>query len=221
MNNNQRNETMKKIRIICAALLLSLIPARTLAQKYEMPKNVIKMSGGLSFITSKMYIEDEVTGNIRKSSWKSGTSALLEYEHMLGGKWGFGMNFIYNDTRYPRNSNYNSKTTQALRQIYIGPSIVRRSIVGNRWCFEGAFGLGFCHVGGDLLDKCLGVGIMLKGGVEYMFSKHVGIGAELNDVLTFFGSNNTEYLRKIDPNDRSFISGTSRIEIATGIRFYF
>ena len=85
----------------------------------------------------------------------------------------------------------------------------------------GAFGLGFCHVGGDLLDKCPGIGIMLKGGVEYMFSKHVGIGAELNDVLTFFGSNNTEYLRKIDPNDRSFISGTSRIELATGIRFYF
>ena len=83
-------------------LLLCLLAAITVkAQSNEPPSNVIKVSGGLDFVTSKMYLPDYTTGTdkVKATSWKPGVSALVDYEHFWKSGWGFGLNFMYNDTR--------------------------------------------------------------------------------------------------------------------------
>ena len=186
----------------------------------KLPTNVIKLSGGLSFIASNVYIEDQYASQIRRCTWKPGISALVEYEHIFKSGWGFGLNTIYNDTRYFNGLRNNTKKNLALRQFYIGPSVVRRSIISDRWLVEGAFGMGYAYTDGDITDGISGVGFMAKGGVEYLLSRHVGIGAELNDVIVLTGFED-EYLKKVFPKDYSGMNGTVRFDIALGIRFYF
>ena len=190
------------------------------AQTCKLPTNVIKVSGGLSFVVSNVYLEDQFENKIRKITWRPGVSALLEYEHIFKSGWGLGLNTIYNDTRYPNGIKSITKKKMALRQFYIGPSIVRRSIIGDRWFVEGALGMGYAYTDGDFTDGTSGVGFMLKGGVEYLLSKHVGIGAELNDVIVITGFED-EYLKKAFPNDYSGMNGTFRLDLALGLRFYF
>ena len=194
-------------------------PAKQSSPSFEMPSDIVKLSGGLSFIISNVYIDNQYENKVMRSIWRPGISALLEYEHIFKSGWGFGLNVIYNDTRYKNTYINSAKKNLALRQIYLGPSVVRRSLIGNRWLVEGAFGIGYSHLGGDFLDGTSGLGFMLKGGVEYMLSKHVGIGVEMNDVIAITGENNDALIKKY--SEENSWSGTFRIDFAAGIRFYF
>ena len=186
---------------------------------FEMPSDIIKLSGGLSLILSNVYLENQFENKVMRSNWRPGISALLEYEHIFKSGWGFGLNVIYNDTRYKNTYKNSAKKNLALRQVYLGPSVVRRNLIGYRWLVEGVFGIGYSHLGGDFLDGTSGLGFMLKGGVEYMLSKHVGIGVEMNDVIAITGENNDDLMKKYS-EDNSW-SGSFRIDFAAGIRFYF
>jgi len=194
-------------------------PAKQSSPSFEMPSDIIKLSGGLSLILSNVYLENQFENKVMRSNWRPGISALLEYEHIFKSGWGFGLNVIYNDTRYKNTYKNSAKKNLALRQVYLGPSVVRRNLIGYRWLVEGVFGIGYSHLGGDFLDGTSGLGFMLKGGVEYMLSKHVGIGVEMNDVIAITGENNDDLMKKYS-EDNSW-SGSFRIDFAAGIRFYF
>jgi hypothetical protein len=195
------------------------LEGRKIKIELEMPSDIIKLSGGLSLILSNVYLENQYENKVMRSSWRPGISALLEYEHIFKSGWGFGLNVIYNDTRFKNTYKNKAKKNLALRQIYLGPSVVRRNLIGSRWLVEGAFGMGYSYLGGDFLDGTSGLGFMLKGGVEYMLSKHVGIGVEMNDVIAITGENDDDFIKKYS-EDNSW-SGSVRIDFAAGIRFYF
>lgn len=201
-------------------ILLGISPMKSFAQNYQLPSNIIKLSGGLSFITSKIYIEDEINNKVKWYQFKPGVTAAVEYEYITGSGWGFGWNFIYNDTRFPQSLRNSTKSHQALRQIYFGPSAVKRILIRDRWCLEGAAGLGYAYLGGDVADNA-GLGIMLKTGIDYMLSKHIAIGAEINEVFAITGINDNDYMKRVDPDEYRPISGTFRLDLGAGIRFYF
>ena len=205
-------------------LLLCLCAGITIkAQSNEPPSNVIKVSGGLDFVTSKIYYpENRYQGSkVKASSWKPGVSALVEYEHFWKSGWGFGVNLIYNDTRYSQEGRLNENPSLALRSVYIGPSLVYSGCFNDHWRVECGYGLGYGFLGGDLAEND-GLGMMFKAGIEYMVTPHFGLGVELNELVVYTKEDNsTEEFKRLYPSESNFTSGISRLGLAAGVRFYF
>ena len=57
-------------------------PAKQSSPSFEMPSDIIKLSGGLSLILSNVYLENQFENKVMRSNWRPGISALLEYEHI-------------------------------------------------------------------------------------------------------------------------------------------
>lgn len=204
-------------------LLLCLFAGITIkAQSSAPPSNVIKVSGGLDFVTSKMYLPDysgSRTG-IKSNSWQPGVSALIEYEHFWKSGWGFGVNLLYNDTRYNIDGDRMSASA-ALRSVYIGPSLVYSGCFKDHWRVECGYGMGYGFLGGDLAEND-GFGMMFKAGIEYMVTPHFGVGVELNELVVYTKEDDyTEEFKRLYPGESNFKSGMSRLGLAAGVRLYF
>lgn len=190
------------------------------AQPGEHPRNVVKLSGGLDFVTSKVYlpVDWKSFNQIKSVRWQPGVTASMEYQHFWKSGLGFGLNLIYNDTRYSV-KNYGKKA--AIRSIYAGPSLAYSGCFNKHWRVDCAIGGGYGELGGDLFNTYRGFGVLLKGGIEYMITRHFGVGAELSELYIFTNDDELKYLKDIIPSASSDVSGLSRIGISAGMRFYF
>ena len=204
-------------------LLLCLLAAITVkAQSNEPPSNVIKVSGGLDFVTSKMYLPDHTTGadKVKATSWQPGVSALLDYEHFWKSGWGIGWNFMYNDTRYSIDG-YGPSVSLALRSFYFGPSVLYSGCFMDHWRVECGWGMGYGSLGGDLADYG-GIGMMFKAGIEYMVNRHFGVGVELNELVIYTKEDDLmKEFKHVYSSESDVLSGMSCLGLAAGIRFYF
>lgn len=214
-------------RMVCLLGLCVCIGMR--AQTNEPPRNVVKVSGGLDFVTSKVYLPQNLYygRKIMASSWRPGVSALVDYEHFWKSGWGFGLNVIYNDTRYSTEGHYIdlSETKRErigipMRSYYVGPSVAYSGCYKKRWRYEGACGLGYGHISG-FLDDYSGIGSLLRVGMEYMITSHFGVGAELNELIIFTSDDSLDDFKEVYPSESNVTSGLSRLGIAAGVRFYF
>lgn len=212
------------------AFLFSLCVAAAMnAQTGEQTSNVIKLNGGLDFVTSKMYLPDNLYygSQVVAHSWRPGVSVSADYEHLWKSGWGFGVNFIYNDTHYsakghPVNQQANEykKISMSLTSTYIGASAVYGGRLNEHWIAECSLGMGYGKLGGRLADNG-GFGMMTKGGIEYLINSHFGVGVELNSLVIFTKDEELEEFKKYYPSESDTSSGVSRVGMAVGLRFHF
>ena len=161
-------------------------------------RHIIGLSVGPSFVTSKMYYAPH-----DYSSWRPGVELTADYNCVWSSGIGFGLTYAHNMTNYK----HDIHTTQD----YVGPSLVYRSQNDKKWQWKAQAGIGYGHVGGDA-DSQGGFAFQSAVGVEYRFSKHVGVGVDLNAINTYMKDD--EYTSDNEQN------GVARITLNTGIRIY-
>lgn len=209
---------MKKVMLLACLLVGMTVQAQT----NELPSNVIKLRGGLDFVTSKVYLEaNRYQGTaLKASSWRAGVGTFLQYEHFLKRGFGFGLDLYYHDTRYSQEGHQHERLTAALRSIYIGPSFAYSLCFKNHWRFDSSIGMGYGYVSGDLADNS-GLGIKLRAGIEYMVTPHFGVGVDLYELYVFTKDDSLDDFKKMYPSESNIISGVSHLGLAAGMTFYF
>ena len=141
------------------------------------PRNILKIGAGPSWIVSEI----ETYKRVYKS--KGGFSLSADYQHLWGSGIGIGANYLYYGTSFDDGFN--------IRMHYFGPSFVASLMLGQKWRWVSSFGVGYAHYKENITDSRLSayansavssgrVGVMIKTGFEYMLSKNVGIGLQID-----------------------------------------
>lgn len=158
----------------------------------------VSIHGGLSFVTSKVYVEGD------SYTWRRGRELSVQYHYMFPGNWGLGASIDHNFTDYPGAD---------ITLLYYGLSVIYQYPLSRRWNVGGGFGLGIAKYD-DQEKKDHGVGIKTHFGVEYLISKNWGVSLEGNSLLSL-----------LNDDDRSTpigdTPGISRTGLLLGLHFHF
>ncbi|MBR1464292.1 MAG: hypothetical protein IJ604_13090 [Prevotella sp.] len=160
----------------------------------ERPVHTLSLNYGVGWITSE--VTDGYAGRVYR--WRTGQELSAEYSFVRNGSYGFGVLGDHSSTDYP---------SGAINITYIAPEIAMLNST-NKWLYQWAAGLGWAHYSEDYASKS-GLGLHTKAGIEYLLTRHIGIGADVLAMYTFFGKG-TEYR----------VDGFSRISIVAGLRFH-
>lgn len=163
------------------------------------PHHAVKVSTGPAWIYSDIYTATGVQKNTfamdllaeYEYTWKSGLGVGATFSHA----WGF-----MGDDR--------------LKLTYAGPSFVCAYRETHHWGAEVAVGMGYARYS-DGYRSSNGFGMLTKLGAEYLFTRHWGIGAEMNLITTTFRKPDEVVL----PKNSSF--GFNRLDLLIGLRAYF
>lgn len=171
---------------------------------YERPrnemKNVLKAETGPGLIYSKIYTSHGVYRT-------KGTFDLhLEYEHVWSSGLAVGINYLRSQSWFGDNGD--------LRLHYVGPCFIAAMRRSRHWGGDISLGIGYAAYK-DAFHSGSGVGLMFDWGVEYVFNKHVGLGASFGFVITDFSKPSDIVLPQKE------IYGFRRINLLIGPRFYF
>lgn len=101
---------------------------------------------------------------------------------------------------------------------YVAPEFVARQRVGRRWLFRESAGIGYgryIRSYGDKSGSRGGVGIHESVSVEYMLTRHLGLGATFGGQWLLVGSPD------VDDGGELSLAGIFRFQIGGGVRFYF
>lgn len=182
------------------------------AEKRTMPLNNIRISGGYTYVTSKLYDE---RGNTLSNP--SGYSLAISYTHLWKTKG--------SSLERPR---YEGVTiTAQTKQAHSGNEIMTNLVgIGYTWAqktnkgFAWHYTLGIAYTHTNDLDCYIdnsGFGIFGMAGFDYMLAKHFGIGAFVNPTLCFFSQSK--------PNDytinESAFTGVAHYDIQIAASWYF
>lgn len=169
----------------------------------DTPHNIVKVSGGPSWIDSKFQVGNRIYTS------KAGFEYAIQYQHV----WkclGFGINYLHYNTSFDEGFD--------VSLLYIGPSFVFKSRIGEKWLMDASLGGGYSKYTeryGGLSGSESKFGGMLEFGFEYMLSKHIGLGVQ-SHLLTM-------KLPKPDgiELEKDEFYGIQRINLLGGLRFYF
>lgn len=183
------------------------------AKKRKDELHVLKVSGGVSLITSDLQVGDHVYELF------PGLEYMVEYENIFdkGRGRGRGVGFIFKGSQYRDGYLRFNLYHFGLNHVWCNmPS-------SSCWRWEVALGGGasYLHDKSDFSsyyyygdDSKFGLGVLLKGGIENRLSKHVGLGLETNTIYHIFFDSNTK------PADKP-INGIVTTDLMLGLRFYF
>ena len=167
------------------------------------PHNVLRLSVGPSFMTSKYQI-----GN-REYKNRAGLDVCIDYDHFWKAI-GLGINYLHNYTSFDGGI----KT----RLDYIGPSYVLAITTSKTFRFDYAIGLGYCHYS-ESLDKYSisqnRLGYMMRVGAEWRVAKSLALGAQIN-----YFSVRLKKPEGLELKDNETY-GISHIGLLAGLRYYF
>lgn len=179
-------------------------------KKMETPTNTIHASVGYAFITSKFYLPEGASGNP-----KNGINWQVGYEWI--SKRGIGAGIIYSGYKSSFND---SGTNFNLYLQYIAPEFLLKQKVSEKLMVRESLGIGYFNYTEKAANNygytMRGIGAHVNLGLEYLLTKHIGIGANLGIISANFGKNNQEYNY---PENESI--GIARIVLDAGARFYF
>lgn len=172
------------------------------------PKNVVKLSAGVSWITSEFQTP---YGTYRS---RAGYGLNASYQHLWDSGLGFGIDYLFYDT------SFGNGIGQKIN--YIGPSIVfGYTTYDNQWRFDGSLGIGYANYKEETNNPHMAyiytlsrVGVNVALGAEYRIAKHLGIGMQMN---TF-----TLPLKRPEGYDTSKYNfyGIRHLDIMGGLRIY-
>lgn len=159
--------------------------------------------GGL--IVSKVITDKGIEKGIGGMNWR------IACEYIFNN--GLGLELQYSGAR--TNTAKNFKMTQ----IYAAPVLVYKGGVNN-WLVKIGFGFGYYGLKREdkslrMADLLSGVGFNLECGVEYMLTRHVGLGGLI--YLTSGHLPNKDNLRLKDNE----YSGVGRFDFSVGLHYYF
>lgn len=167
------------------------------------PHNIIKVSAGPSWINSKIDMGHRVYSS------KVGFEYALQYQHIFR-IIGFGVDFLHYSTSFDEGSDLNL--------LYVGPSMAFKYSLGKKWLLDASVGVGYSQY----KEKAQGfsytegkLGVMGEVGIEYMLSKHVGLGIQANALSMRMKKPEGYHME-----DNEFY-GIQRINLMGGVRFYF
>lgn len=170
------------------------------------PDNIFKVSVGPSWITSELQTPTKAYKN------ETGIALELDYQHLWRSGIGIGFNYLYHSTSF--NEAY------GVNMHYFGPSVVYGVKLGDNWRMDCALGLGYSvyteKVKGYFSEENSdsNIGLLVQLGIEYMLSKNIGIGLQLNSF--------TMSMKRPDGIDTSKYDfyGIKRLDAQLGLRFY-
>ena len=186
----------------------------TKSQDCDYPRNVVKMDVGPSWIVSEV----QTPRNIYKS--KTGIGLGIDYQHLWRNGLGIGVNYLFFATNFSHDPMVEDLD---MRMHYIGPSFVESWRWARKWRADSSVGVGFSscietskilnwHYDNELATE-YSVGIFGQLGIEYMFSKSVGIGMQYQGLFM--------PMKEPKNNKRKYdVYGIKRIDAKIGIRFY-
>lgn len=101
---------------------------------------------------------------------------------------------------------------------YFGLKYVAKALVGDRWLFTSSVGCGYATVfmyalGYSGTVSMPGIGLNVDGGVDYMISKHIGLGVNI-DMIRYAISYTAD-------NGSKAVDQILRCMATAGVRFYF
>ena len=177
-------------------------------RKQDGPSNVFKVSGGLSWITSKIYT-DRGPQNLHR-----GYTLEADYHHFWPVGLGVGLNALYYATTFTGG--------YKVHMTYIGPSLAYSFKGDTHWRIEAALGVGrstYTEKLDELKGSESGVGVLAQLGVEYMITDYLGLGFQVNGF--------TMRMKRPDYSNSPYYSmsekdtyGIRRLECLLGLRFY-
>jgi hypothetical protein len=176
----------------------------------EMPNDLFRVSYGPSWLVSKYYAPKRVYNS--KAGWEGSFS----YEHVWKKGYGFGIDMSLFRTVFDGEDLY-TNAKYDLMLFYLGPSFVINAKITKKWQYNTAIGLGYAsyNENGDYTEG--GVGVMLRAGIDYCFSKHFGVGVDMNlQTAVFKRPDNVD--KYMEPNERY---GFERLNILAGLRYFF
>ena len=200
-------KNLKSLVFVSALLVVFQIPALAQYSRFvPMQRNTISASIGGGLIMSEI----QTPGNTY--STKGGLDWRVEYTHTFKNGIGFGAQYSGFHTGF--DEGFDADIT------YIAPQFVYRIQVKSV-IFSAGAGIGYANYKesaqqGNASLSTSGVGLNFNGGVEFMVSKNVGIGATIGSVNVF-----TDNTYDSPYNNDSALNGFARINILGGIRFYF
>lgn len=177
-----------------------------LVEKHKLPSNIVKLNVGPAWITSKVYVGSEEFSGI------SAFNLMLQYSHLWKSGWGCGLQAFQSHFKVgdSNNSNYGGSANI----FYLGPSLTYAYRTDKGWLWTMNYGMGYTSI--DEADSYSGFGMTLSVGVDYMLTKHLGVGL---DVMEYEGFFKAPVEWKQEHPDMRY--GYSQIGIFAGIRAYF
>lgn len=170
-----------------------------IVEKRRAPTNTLTISVGPGYVTSEIYTPDRTYKGKAGLEWKA------EYNRIFKNGMGFGLQ--YSGFR----ANFEQDIYMSIS--YFAPSFIGRKKLGESWIIKYGVGMGLFLYNDSGFETHAGFGMDVNFGGEYMVSKSVGIGLEVQAIS---GSiSRQEQL----PDDVK--SGIARINMQGGIRFYF
>lgn len=175
-------------------------------KKHKLPSNIVKLSVGPAWITSKVYVGSEEFSGI------SAFNLMFQYSHLWKTGWGCGLqafqsHFKVGDSSY---SNYGGSANI----FYLGPSLTYAYRTDKGWLWTMNYSMGYTSI--DEADSYSGFGMTFDIGVDYMLTKHIGVGV---DVMEYTGYFKAPAEWKQEHSDMRY--GYAQIGIFAGIRAYF
>lgn len=170
------------------------------------PANIFKVNIGPSWITSELQMPTKTYKG------ETGITLEIDYQHFWRSGIGIGFNYLYHSTSFDEAS--------GVKLHYFGPSVAYGIKLGNSWRMDVALGVGYSvyleklkgFVAGESSES--NVGLLGQFGIEYMLSKSIGIGIQLNSF--------TMSMKRPDGIDTSKYDfyGIKRLDALLGLRFY-
>ena len=180
-------------------------------RQYNNPPDIIKVNAGPAWITSKVETDKHIYNS------KVGYAFNVDYQHLWRTGLGFGINYIYYGTSFDEGFD--------VRMHYIGPSFVCSWKPGDKWRWDTSLGVGYGrntekadeHQGGvsySVSASESNVAGICQMGIEYMVSKKIAIGFQINAFTMSFDRPEGYDTDKYD------FYGVRRMDTLLGIRFY-
>ena len=164
------------------------------------PRNVVKLNVGPSQITSRL----ETPIGSYKRKW--GTDAQLSYEHFFL-LFNLGVAVVFD------HSVFSFGNVGSLKNDFLGAGLAWSALTRNfRWNIGVVMGYG--HGDDSYVDQG-GFAALAYYGVEYMLSKHVGLGIDVNGYSNRWKKPQGIILKKNE------YYGLGRFNLLGGLRFYF
>lgn len=170
-------------------------------KKRQAPANTISLDAGIGRVYSKIYTP------YRTYNGKNGVDWKLEYNRVYRNGIGFGLQY----------SGFRAGFSEGgyMLLTYIAPSFIGRVKLSDVWMLKYGVGIGYFAYSDSGKSVYSGVGFDINVGVEYMISKHVGLGIEAQSLSSYL-----QQQAEVELGEDEH-SGISRINIKGGIRFYF
>lgn len=198
-----RNARIIDLILLCCPIIQNSMAQEPASQQHTLQRSqdlhalIINASPG--WITSKIYT------NQGEYSWLSGMGFELSYRYLTSNGYGFSIEYAHNETTFT------SVPYESLKLNYVGASFNYGGHISEKWIGNVGIGLGYAYYSNGSYNE-YGLGIKTSVGLEWRFTKHVGVGVELDNTAVF--------LPKQDNLPKDYTSGIRRLSINAGLRIY-